>query len=402
MQRHIGTILLLVILGLAALGLVMLFSTSAPVLTEKAENAEARRAAAAPGSKEAVKRPEPKVYDYLKKQSIWFVVGAVAALALVWLDYHWLTKHAWVWLGFALFLCVLVFVPHLGTKVKGASRWIAVGGFTLQPSELAKMAVIIFMAGWFAKRENDPDNWIRGLLIPSAVVSVFLGVFILQHDLGYTFHLGVVFWCMLVCAGTKWRYTLPIPLVGLGGILLMALAIPERRGRLLAFMDPEKYALDKFWQQGQALIAFGSGGLQGLGLGNSRQKMFYVPEAHNDFILPILGEELGLVATLAVVFLFLMLMLCAGWISLHAPDREGHLLGLGLTVLISVQALMNMLVVTAMAPNKGVPLPFISYGGSNLLMMLMCIGVLFNLHRQCVYDARPRSRPLPTRVSVRM
>jgi cell division protein FtsW len=163
------------------------------------------------------------------------------------------------------------------------------------------------------------------------------------------------------------------------------MAIPERRARLLAFMNPEQYRMSEGYQVWQALIAFGSGGTTGLGLGNSVQKMFYLPEAHTDFIFPIIGEELGVIFTLAVVFGFLLIALTGGYISYHAPDKTGVLLGVAVTSLICLQAGMNIAVVTALVPAKGIGLPFMSYGGSNLMMCMACVGILLNLHRQANY-----------------
>jgi cell division protein FtsW len=223
-----------------------------------------------------------------------------------------------------------------------------------------------------------------------------------QPDLGYTSLLGVVTLILLLCAGTKLRYLLPMPLLGFAGLLTLAIAMPERRSRLLSFLDVEGTRLADGLQGWQSLIAFGSGGLSGLGLGNSRQKMFWLPEAHTDFIFPIVGEELGMWVALAVVLAFLLFVLSGGWISMHAPDTTGLLLGIGVTTLVGLQALMNFLVVTSMMPNKGLPLPFISYGGTNLLFCFASIGILFGLHRQGTYSPKRDKGLLPMRESLRM
>jgi cell division protein FtsW len=212
----------------------------------------------------------------------------------------------------------------------------------------------------------------------------------------------VILAAIMFCAGVPLLYLAPVPIVGLAGIALISVFKPERLARWLAFLHPELYKNGAGYQQWQALIALGSGGLEGLGLGNSRQKMYYLPEVNTDFVFPIIGEELGLWVALAIVLAFLVMTLCSGWITVHAPDNAGVLLGTGITAMIALQATMNLAVVTSLMPCKGIPLPFISYGGSNLLTCLAAIGLLFNLHRQGVYQA-PRAPALaPKPYSVRM
>ncbi|MFH1066732.1 MAG: FtsW/RodA/SpoVE family cell cycle protein, partial [bacterium] len=209
----------------------------------------------------------------------------------------------------------------------------------------------------------------------------------LQPDLGSTALLISIMCLLMFIAGCRLRYIVPLLGAGVVGILGIALMMPERRGRLLAFIHPEQYRSNEGYQVWQALIAFGSGGMQGLGLGNSVQKMFYLPEAHTDFIFPIIGEELGLFWTLVVVSCFVLLALAGGYISAYAPDTAGALLGWGVTALICLQAVANIGVVTGCLPAKGLGLPFISYGGSNLVVCLACIGILLNIHRQALYES---------------
>jgi cell division protein FtsW len=207
---------------------------------------------------------------------------------------------------------------------------------------------------------------------------------------------------IMFCAGTNLLYLLPVPVMGLAGILMTSILIPERWQRWIAFLHPEQHRDGAGYQQWQALIALGSGGLEGLGLGNSRQKMYYLPEVNTDFVFPIIGEELGMWMTLTIVLAFVIMLLCSGWITLHAPDPAGVLLGAGITAMIALQAMMNLAVVTSLMPCKGLPLPFISYGGSNLLTCLAAMGLLFNLHRQG-NDQTPRQPALIAKpYSVRM
>jgi cell division protein FtsW len=202
-----------------------------------------------------------------------------------------------------------------------------------------------------------------------------------EPDFGSTALLGSVAFAMMFVAGVRLRFLAPTVLTGVAGFAALVMHNPVRMQRLLAFMDLEKYKAGPGYQVWQAMLAFGSGGVDGLGLGNSRQKMFYLPEAHTDFIFPIVGEELGLIGTLAVLGCFALLVACAVVISLRAPDLFGQYLGLGISFLIALQTLINVGVVTAWLPTKGLPLPFISFGGSNLLLNLVCIGVLLSIYR---------------------
>jgi cell division protein FtsW len=232
---------------------------------------------------------------------------------------------------------------------------------------------------------------------------------IVQKDLGTTAIMLAIVMTILFCAGVRVYYLLPAAGAGLASIVVVSLFTPERVGRWLAFFHSAHTPVHataaeagKGWQQLQALIALGSGGMWGFGLGNSRQVMYWLPEASTDFVFPIIGEELGMWVALSVVLAFLIITLCGGWITIHAPDTTGVLLGTGVTLMIGLQAMMNLAVVTSLMPCKGIPLPFISYGGSNLLTCLAGVGLLFNIHRQGIYAA-PRARPLVAKpYSVRM
>jgi cell division protein FtsW len=246
----------------------------------------------------------------------------------------------------------------------------------------------------------------KGFFWPALGVVPILLLMIIQQDYGTTAIMGVILVTMMFCAGGRLFYLAPASILGLAGIVVISLFKAERHARWMAFLhsgpttDPA--ILQKIYQQKQALIALGSGGLWGLGLGNSRQKMYWLPEVNTDFVFPIIGEELGMWVTLAVVLAFLVLVLCSGWITIHAPDPAGVLLGTGLTLMIALQALMNLAVVTSLMPTKGIPLPFISYGGSNLLTCLAAVGILFNMHRQGIYQGPPPPATKPKSYSVRM
>lgn len=380
MQRNVAYLLLIIMLGLIALGLVMLTSTSAVLATVDMQG----------------------VYSNLRKQCVWLTIGGLTCVFLSRYDYQKLLRHApWI-VGVACFLLVLCLIPHIGRKINGSPRWLQVAGWTYQPSELAKMALIIFLSWWIGKNQRHIGEFMRGFFLPMLCVSPLILLVVKQQDLGTASIMLAIMVAMLFCAGTRLLYLLPVPVMGIAAIVATSICIPERLARWMAFLHPELFKDGKGYQQMQALIALGSGGLSGLGLGNSRQKMYYLPEVNTDFVFPIIGEELGMWVALAIVFSFLLLMLCGGWITLHAPDSAGVMLGTGITIMIALQAMMNLAVVTSLMPCKGIPLPFISYGGSNLLTCLAAVGILFNMHRQGVYQNQPTPTLVPTPYSVRM
>jgi cell division protein FtsW len=358
MQKHGIHLLLLTVAGLIALGLVMLFSTSAFARDSHGD-----------------------IYFFVKRQGMWLGVGLVVALCAACIDYHWWQKTWWLWFAGAFFLLLLCFVPPIGLRINGSSRWINVGFGVVQPSELAKVAAIFFLAWWFSKFEKDSRTFWKGFVLPLAIVGVLLVPIALEVDLGNTALIGATAVALMFVAGTALRWLALMAICGFGGMMTLAMHIDERQGRLLAFLNPEQYRLGEGLQQWQALIAFGSGGIEGLGLGEGRQKMLYLPYAHTDFIFPMIGEELGLRFTLLTVVGYLMICLCGSLVAANARDRFGLLLGFGAVMMISLQAAVNIGVTTSLLPNKGMPLPFISYGGSNLMVCLFLIGVLVNIHR---------------------
>jgi cell division protein FtsW len=383
-QRNIAYVLLIIMLGLITLGLVMLTSTSAVLATVNMDG----------------------VYHNLHKQIIWLCLGGVTCVVLSRYDYQKLLSFApWI-LGFACFLLMLCLVPHIGARINGSPRWIRLGSWTYQPSEFAKLALILFLSWWMGKNHRRVGEFLKGCLQPIAFTAPIFLLMIVQKDFGTTAIMLAILIALLFCAGTRFLHLAPVLVGGFAGLILISLRTPERMARWMAFLHSDHTTdpalLQKIYQQQQALIALGSGGMTGLGLGNSRQKMYWLPEVNTDFVFPIIGEELGMWVTLFVVFSFLIMLVCSGWITFHAPDPSGVCLGTGITLMIALQAMMNLAVVTSLMPCKGIPLPFISYGGSNLLTCLAGIGILFNLHRQGVYQT-PAVQPLAaTTYSVRM
>jgi cell division protein FtsW len=298
------------------------------------------------------------------------------------IDYHTLVKFWWIFFALSAVLLVLCFIPPIGLRINGSNRWINVGIGSLQPSEAAKVASVLFLAWWFSRTDITFESFKNGLFLPMAILGCLMGLILLEVDMGNTALIGGTAVAVMFIAGAALRWLGVLVCIGLGGIFLIAMNVTERQGRLLAFLHPEKYRLGEGLQQWQALIAFGSGGVDGLGLGEGRQKMLYLPYAHTDFIFPMVGEELGLKATVFTVMAYLLICLCGALIASNARDRAGMLLGFGAVSMITLQAVVNIGVTTSLLPNKGMPLPFISYGGSNLVVCLFFIGLLVNIHRQ--------------------
>jgi cell division protein FtsW len=358
--------LLVVTLLLVTIGVVMLFSTSSLPARDR--------------------YGDP--YYLLKRQLVWMLAGGVLCAMAVGFPYPKLRGWCLPALAVSVLLLVIVLVPHIGIKVSGARRWLGLGAFRVQPSEFAKLALVVFLAHYLAKEKRRIDQLKRGFIVPMTVVGVVCLLVLAEPDFGTTALMACVALAMMFIAGVRLRYLLPTVLTGLGGFAALVMHNPVRMRRMLAFTDLEKYKAGPGYQVWQAMLAFGSGGINGLGLGNSRQKMFYLPEAHTDFIFPIVGEELGLVGTLGVLLLFATLIACGVIISLRTSDLFGQYLGLGTTLLLAVQTLINVGVVTAWLPTKGLALPFLSYGGSNVVMNLVAVGILLSIYRHGATEAR--------------
>ena len=369
MHRKSAYILFLAVLGLLVIGIVMLFSTSAFARDSHGD-----------------------IYFFIRRQAIWFGIGLVVCTFAALVDYHFWQRTWWLWFAFALVALALCYFPHIGMRINGSRRWVGLGPVTFQPSELAKVAAIFFLAAWFTRHEEAGSNLLSGFVLPLAIVGLLAGLILGEVDLGTTALLGTTAFVVMFVAGANPLLLGVTSLAALGAILIVATQISERLGRLSAFLHPQNFKEDAGLQQMQALIAWGSGGMEGLGLGNGRQKMLYLPYAHTDFIFPIIGEELGLRVSLLVVFLFVVIIVCGIMIALHAKDRFGLLLGCGVVSLLALQAAMNIGVTTSLLPNKGLPLPFISYGGSNLVACMFGIGLLLNIYRQGILEPPNKKR----------
>ncbi|HIM22728.1 MAG TPA: putative lipid II flippase FtsW [Verrucomicrobia bacterium] len=352
-MKFASTTLVFVVSALLALGLVMLYSATM-----------FHRGGAFWGS-----------------QVLWCCIGLVVCLGAAVADYQVLKKISAPALVLAFLLLVAVMLPGLGLERNGARRWLQLPGTTFQPSEFAKLAVIIALAHYCERKGRKMGTFRYGLLIPGMVLALFLGLIFIEPDWGATALLATVCGLMLFLAGTKLRFMVPpvIVLGAAGGFLLSQNTV--RLNRIMSWLDPEGTKQGVGYQAWQSLIALGSGGTTGLGLGNGRQKLGFVPEHQTDFIFSVIGEELGLVATMGVVVAFVLFVVCGAYIAMRSRDFFGFLLASGMTLLIGLQAFINIGVVTSTLPNKGLPLPFISRGGTNLVVMLFCVGVLLSVAR---------------------
>lgn len=356
-----SAILILAVLILVCFGMVMLTSTSGPQGEKMAHNP----------------------YYFIQRQAAWLALGLIAAWIGAKVDYHrWIQWAVPILIAVAVLLA-LVYVPGIGMNIKGSRRWLRLPlGLSFQPSEFAKFAVINMLAFWYGVKRRERSGFKNGVLIPGAILGSVLLLIVFEVDFGATALIGTTGGIIMFVAGAPLLVLTPLAVIAAGGMAWMISQNPERMGRIMAFMNPEKYAQGEAFQLIQALNAFAAGGGKGVGLGNSLQKQYYLPESHTDFIFAIIGEELGVGASLSVVILFTIILICGLRMSGRARDVSGRLMAFGITVLISLQAAINIGVVTGCLPTKGLPLPLISFGGTSLMMTLFMIGVLLNIASQ--------------------
>lgn len=321
---------------------------------------------------------------FFQKQALWAGLGLACFILFAKLNYHRLRGSSYWLLGIAMILMLAVLIPGIGVTVDGSSRWLRAGPLSFQPSELAKLALILFAADVFSRKKEKTFQHLRHTLLPMIPVLLILVALVMkQPDLGTTLIVSSIGMGLLFIAGAPLRWLLPLGAGGAALALYASLATDYRRERVLAFMDPWKDPLDTGYHTIQSLIAMGSGGWVGVGLGASRQKWAYVPNAHTDFIFAILGEEMGLLGSIVVLGMFAFLTFLGVKVAQRAPDRFGMLIASGITIWISLQALVNIGAVTGSLPITGVPLPLVSFGGTSLVLTLAGMGILTNIARQC-------------------
>jgi cell division protein FtsW len=332
---------------------------------------------------------------FVTRQAAWAAVGAVALLVLARVDYHRWRRLASPLLLVSLGLLFVVLVPGIGVGANGATRWIGVGPLTFQPAELAKFALLVWVADLLARRAGYMHNT-RATLRPVIVVlAVMATLLMLQPNLGTTMVLAAIALTLCFVAGAPLGPLAGWATLGITAATTLALAAPYRRSRVLTFLDPWADPTDKGYQNIQALVGVASGGFFGRGLGASRAKWGFLPYAHTDFIFAVIGEELGLIGAAVVVGLFVLLVIIGVRVALHAPDRFGLLLAIGVTAWFGVQAFVNIGAVIGILPITGVPLPFVSAGGSSLLFTMAAGGLLLSVARQA------RATSLPPRAPAR-
>lgn len=324
-----------------------------------------------------------KLY-YFKNQLVWASIGSIALLFFSFFDYHKLLKISPLFLGFCTLLLIAVLIPGIGTKVYGARRWINIGTFTFQPSELAKLALIFYETAIIAKFESYKVRLIDALLVLFLPALVVTGLILAEPDLGTALlFIGITLIIYFVGGGSIWHFLLTLPIVVFGAAFSI-LSSPYRLSRVKSLLDPTHDPQGASYQIYQILVALSSGGLLGVGLGGAHSKFAFIPEVHSDSIFAVIAEELGFVGSLIIISLFIFLIIRAIKIARSAPDSHGKILAVAIVGLISIQSLFNLASIVALVPLTGIPLPFISYGGSSLFVTLVSIGILLNIKSQSV------------------
>jgi cell division protein FtsW len=342
--------------GLALFGVVMVYSASAVLAAKENGNQ----------------------FFYVLKQGVWVFIGFIVMLLMMQFNYQQLKNRRLVY-GLLLITGVALLAVFGFTSSNGAHRWIKLPGVSLQPSEVSKLALIIFLAYFLEKRAGEEGDFWRTFVPCGFITAMLAGLVVIEPDLGTAMMLALIFIVMIYTAGARLKHlalAAAPALIMVSGLLIF---VPWRLKRLITFLDPWSDPQGSGFQVVQSLIAVGSGGPNGLGFAQGKQKMFFLPFAHSDFIFAVIGEELGLVGALAVVAVFALFLWRGVRTALLAPDRFGMLLSLGIVTSIVAQALFNISVVLSLVPTKGIPLPFISYGGSSLVPTLAAVGILLNV-----------------------
>jgi cell division protein FtsW len=343
----------------------------------------------------AVKSPSGVQF---KTELVYVALGVTAMFLLAHVDYHYLRRPG-VYRSFALLvflLLVLVLIPGIGVERNGAQRWLRIFQFQFQPSEFAKFAVILLLAVKLTENQDHIQSFSRGFLPPIAVTASFALLILLENDLGMPMMVMCIAFMMVFTAGARWRYLLASSAPIIAGFIALSVTSAHRLPRLFAYLDPWRYAEKESYQLVQSLTAFARGAIWGCGLGAGEQKLWYLPEADTDFIFSIIGEEMGLVGALMLATLYAALTVAAFRIAVNARDLFGALLATGIVSMIAFQAAFIMAMTTGLLPTKGLPLPFVSYGGTALIVSLMLMGLLINIGRQA---QEPHKKPLFARAA---
>ena len=367
LDNRMDYILFITVLILLSLGVIMVLSASAPSALSETSNS----------------------YTYFIRQFIFAIIGIGIMLFISKIDYRFYKKYYWLVYAVSVLVLLLVLIPGLGREVNGATRWIGIPGLgQFQPSEITKIGLIIFYAGYLSDHKSELKDFWRGFVKPLAFLLPPIAIlYLVQNHLSVCLVIAAITAVMMLMAGCRLLHFIAAGLVGVAGIVIMLIkgqtseSSSFRWDRIVTFFDPWSDATGTGYQMVQSLYAIGSGGLFGVGLGNSTQKYLYIPEPQNDFIFAIVAEELGFVGCVAIIALFGIFVWRGIVIAMKAPDMFGSLLAVGVTTLVAVQAIINIAVVTASIPTTGMALPFFSYGGTALVILLASVGILLNVSR---------------------
>jgi cell division protein FtsW len=366
LRNGLDTTILLLAVVLTCFGVVMVYSSSSIM---------------------ADKRYADGFY-FLKRQGLYALTGFLVMGLAARVDYHCLRRIAVPFLFFCAALLVIVFIPGVSSHAGGASRWIRLAGFSIQPSEVAKLGLVIYMAHSLAKKREKIKSFKLGFIPYMVVLALLLFLLLLQPDLGSALTLLAVAMVMLLVAGTRLSYLFSVVILAIPFLYFAVMNVDYRRKRILAFLNPWDDPTNSGFQIIQSWTAFGTGGLFGNGLGEGKQKLFYLPEAHTDFIFSVVGEELGFIGVLVITAMFLVLIMRGIRAALAAPDDFGCYLAFGVTLLLGLEAFVNIAVVMGMLPTKGLALPFLSYGGTSILTTLLAVGILLNISSHAPGEVR--------------
>lgn len=318
---------------------------------------------------------------FLKRHLFYIVIGIIFTLLAMAIDYHVLEKYHKLITIVSLLLLVFVLVPGIGREIGGARRWFRFLGISFQPSELAHLVLIIYTASFLSREDKDIKNFFSGFMPVMIVLGIFTLLVLLQPDLGTAVSFVMVVFVMIFIGGVKLSYLLSMILLSLPALYVLVFSVPYRRARIMSFLNPWADPQGSGFQLIQSQLALGSGGIFGTGLGQGMQKLFYLPAAHTDFIFSIIGEELGLLGTFLVIALFFAFFVLAYRIAINASDNFGRYLSIGIIAMVSLDALVNIGVSIGSMPTKGLPLPFISYGGTSLVFNMISVGLLLNISK---------------------
>ena len=362
--RHLEpeNIIMCLVATLLVIGIIMIYSTSSAKVVDSAHS----------------------VNTAFLRHVMWVVIAIIGMLITMRIDYHYLQKYSTAIFIVALLGLVFVLIPEIGTVTYGARRWVRFGSyFGYQPSEFAKLAMIIFMSGYIAENREKMSTFARGFVVPIILIGVVSLLILKEPDFGTAMFISMISFVLIMVGGTRIVYVMFTMIASIPHIYQIMHNIPTyRHNRLLAFLDPWKDPMGIGYQIIQSWIALGSGGLAGLGMGESRQKLFFLPMSDNDFVFSIIGEEFGFIGTTCIIVMFALLTWQGIRVCKATPDTFGFFLALGITISLALQAAINIAVVTGSIPTKGLPLPFISTGGSSILLSMLGIGILLNIAKQ--------------------